>query len=134
MDDDEVFEGRIELAHYAAKPIRHAPVHWAIKDDDGNTLHAGALLRCSAQSGELVSLGTIRLPLGECRKATRLTINVTVGDIAANSWRIWVYPNKPVVRSQGVTLTDSLSEALQRLNRGEKVLCVSRRRRPADRC
>jgi hypothetical protein len=73
-----------------------------------------------------VPLGTIRLSLAGCRKAARWTIEVTVGDLAANSWHIWVYPRKPIMQPQDVTLTSSLPNALERLNRGEKVmLCLS---------
>lgn len=124
--NDEIFEGHVELAHYGPKPIRRAPVRWTVKDDAGHTLHTGTLRSCSAQSGELVPLGTIRLPLSACRKAARWNLEVTVGDLAANGWRIWVYPHTPISQPQnathGVTLTSSPAEALDRLDRGEKVL------------
>lgn len=120
--NDEIFEGHVELAHYGPKPIHQGRARWRIKNDTGHTLHAGTLRSCTARSGELIPLGTIRVPLAECRKAARWTIEVIVGHLAANSWRIWVYPGKPSARPQGITLTSSLSEALERLNRGEKVL------------
>lgn len=123
--NDEVFEGDVELAHYGAKPIRHAMARWTVKDDTGHVLHAGSLRPCSATSGELSPLGTIRLPLAECRKAARWTLEVKVGNFAFNSWRIWVYPRQERSRPQNVTVTSSLPDALQRLNRGEKViLCL----------
>jgi hypothetical protein len=123
---DETFDGKVELAHYGAKPIRRATARWNVKDDSGRILHSGSFPACSAISGELTPLGTIRLPLAECRKAVRWTIEVTVGDIAANAWRIWVYPRQEPPRPTNVTVTDSFSEAEQRLQHGEKViLCLS---------
>lgn len=122
---DETFEGEVELAHYGAKPIRQVVTRWTVKDDTGRVLHAGSLRPCSAISGELRQLGTIRLPLSACRKAARWTLEVKVSNFAANSWRIWVYPRQEASRPQDVTVTSSLPEALQRLDRGEKViLCL----------
>lgn len=123
--NDETFEGEVELAHYGAKPIRQAMTRWTVKDDTGRVLHAGSLRPCSAASGELKQLGTIRLPLAECRKAARWTLEVKIGSVAANSWRIWVYPRQETSRPQDVAVTSSLPEALQQLDRGEKViLCL----------
>lgn len=124
--NDEVFEAEIELAHYGAKPIHRAIPSWTVKDDAGRMLHAGSLRPCNANSGELIPLGAIRLPLAECKRPARWTIEVIMGGVATNSWRIWIYPRQETPRPANVTVTNSLSEALQRLERGEKViLCLS---------
>jgi hypothetical protein len=74
-------------------------------------------------------LGTVTLPLAQFTQPTKLTLTVTIGDIAENHWDFWVYPSETSHLSpltSHLYETDTLdAKALKVLKRGGTVLLTA---------
>jgi hypothetical protein len=101
--NDETLVARLEVAHYGPVALRNADVSWTIRGDDGATQASGRLSAATITLGGVTQLGTIRVPLRHFPSAAQYSIECSVGGFA-NSWDIWVYPERLSISAKGVTV------------------------------
>ena len=90
--NNENFHAEIEVAHFGSEPLQNVTPMWKMTSDDGVVFAEGTLPTMDTISvGSNLSLGSIDQPLAAITSATRLRLEVAVGDYA-NDWSIWVYP------------------------------------------
>ncbi len=97
-------------------------MNWQITDDSGFVLKKGVFNNVDLPVGGNTALGMIELPM-VTNVAKKLTITVGLSDTAyKNSWQVWVYPKKPTITADYITITSSFEEAATALEKGGKVL------------
>jgi len=111
----------VELANFGAAPLKNAAIRWDIRTDSGQLLFQGRLPVRDIPIGNGIQVGKISVPLHEVRKASKLTVQVSVTG-HSNSWEIFVYPDSlPVVKD--ILVTSKMdAHAMEVLNKGGKVL------------
>lgn len=120
---DENFLAYIEIANYYKKDINGKRVYWNLKDEKGAAIADGILKADILEKGEVVQLEEIQVELKDIQEACRLLLEVGIeGTDWKNSWSIWVYPSLKNTSASGVLLTQSISEALNALDKGKSVL------------
>ena len=120
--NQETFTAGVELANFY-KPLNNAEVLWKISDEQGKVWRSGTAGVKDYPVGNCLPAGEISFGLQRIVAATRLTVEVAVkGASYRNAWHVWVYPGHLKDNSSNVMVTASLSEALQALDNGRKVL------------
>ncbi len=124
--NSETFHANAEIAHYGRDQMEGAVAVWSATDDEGKTLGSGALRKARLTPGTVTPLGEFSLPLSEIRRATKVTLTLSVrGTEIRNHWGIWVYPRPQPGRTRSVLVTNALDEAARkRLDNGGKVLLL----------
>lgn len=118
----ETLTAKIEVAHYGAKPLKARPV-WLLRDEDGRTLAHGKLPTANLPVSSVTSLGAITTKLDHCTTPIRARLEVRLdGTPFANDWDLWIFPAGHNIEQGTVVIVDSLDAALEKLNKGEKVL------------
>lgn len=120
--NDETFHADLEACNYSDDKMGKAVFVWTVTSD-GKQLGQGRFPACELKIGHNAGLGQFDLSLAEITKASKLEISVALeGTEYRNRWNIWVYPNDPVIEWGDVKYTRDYDEAMNLLERGEKVL------------
>lgn len=121
--NSEPFTADIQLAHYGTTALNDR-LYWKIKDEAGNIIAGGRTPAHTYAVGSSEIIGQIKCSLSSATSAQKLLIEVGFENKPiANTWNIWVYPEKPETKPETVYITDRIdAECLKRLERGEKVL------------
>ena len=117
-------QGRVEIAHYGARPVKNANVGWSFKDSEGKVYKSGVWKEVNISVGDRFEVGDFSIPLSGISEPKQMTFEVTMGEYE-NDWHIWVYPGKKEkdLISNDILLTDTLdAKTLAVLNKGGKVL------------
>ncbi len=81
------------IAHYDPKPLKAQSLVWHLRSGEV-PIRSGTLPLFDAESGEVKSIGTIRLKAPEVTKPTKLRL---VGELSgreiSNSWDLWIFPH-----------------------------------------
>ncbi|MEO5995817.1 MAG: sugar-binding domain-containing protein [Chitinophagaceae bacterium] len=88
--NNETFTAKAEITNFGEAEIKNIIPEWTIAGSDGKILAKGKLNNKNITTG-LQSLGDINTPLAFVRKASQLTLTISVGKFK-NNWHIWVYP------------------------------------------
>ena len=119
--NNETFVAEVELANFY-KPL-HAEVAWKIHDETNTILGTGLFDKKEYAIGNCLAVGALKFDLKQITSAQHLTIELFVkGTQYKNQWSIWVYPAELKEENTDVLVTSSLSDALNALNNGRKVL------------
>ncbi|WP_276500989.1 sugar-binding domain-containing protein [Terrimonas pollutisoli] len=119
--NNEIFVAEVELANFY-KPL-DAEVVWKIRDENKTVLRTGSFGKKEYVIGNCLPVGELKFDLKQVSSAKKLTIEIFVkGTSYQNQWSIWVYPSLLKEESGEVIVTASLSEALNTLEKGGKVL------------
>ena len=122
--NEETLQGRVEIAHYGARPVKNANVGWSFKDSEGKVYKSGVWKEVNISVGDRFEVGDFSIPLSGISEPKQMTFEVTMGEYE-NDWHIWVYPGKKEkdLISNDILLTDTLdAKTLAVLNKGGKVL------------
>lgn len=127
--NDETFSAVVEVANFSNKVLKGSIPVWAVTDAAGKRIAGGRMSTADIAIGNGQSLGSFSVDLKGIRKASCLTVEVSlVGTSYHNNWRIWVYPRTvPLVteRATGpaeMVFDTTLEEAVRHLREGKKVL------------
>ena len=120
---DETLTARLEVAHFAQKPLTGSVASWRVTDTAGTVVARGRGRRCGTAWGNAIPVGEISIDLRSFRAPGQYRLSVVVGE-GENSWDFWVYPaTVPEVDPTSVLVTARLDrQAVQRLERGGNVL------------
>lgn len=110
----ETLTADVRMANYGKRDLRGTPV-WSLTGE--NLALRGTLPETNAARGGLTDLGTLRIPLADIQKASRLTLAISLCG-HENSYSVWVYPDAAPVCPPNVhecrKLTDEALAVLQR--------------------
>jgi len=124
---DQQFSAAIDVSHYGSRDLTGAAVEWTLRTDRGQTIAEGRWTDVDLPAGGLREIGTVECSLAAVRRASRLTLTVSVrGTPFKNDWQIWVYPpTTDPAPADDVLVTRTLDDAAEtRLKEGGKVLLV----------
>lgn len=117
---DEAFTAELLIANYGSSSLKGKRLKWTLGSETGSQVIA-------SDADGLLSVATISLPLDFVKQATCLSLTAAIeGTEWRNSWHIWVYPGELAVEPGDVVVTGELSEALDALEQGRKVLLSPR--------
>jgi len=118
---NEIFVAEVELANFY-KPL-NTELTWKIHNEANTILGTGSFGKREYVLGNCLAVGELKFDLKKITSAKKLTIEVSVkGTQYKNEWSIWVYPSSLKDESRDVLVTSSLTDALNTLNNGNKVL------------
>ena len=119
--NNETFIAEAELANFY-KPL-NAEVVWEIRDENNTILKSGSFAKKNYPIGNCLTVGELKFNLKQITSAKKLIIELSIkGTGYKNEWSIWVYPSALKEENGDVIITGSLSEALNALDEGRKVL------------
>ncbi|HSC39558.1 MAG TPA: glycoside hydrolase family 2 TIM barrel-domain containing protein, partial [Chitinophagaceae bacterium] len=120
---NETFTATAEVANFGKGPLKNSVLVWTATNEAGSRIAGGRLKPTDIAEGNGQELGSFSFGLKSIQKAATITIELQLqGTPYKNKWRIWVYPEKQTGETTGIVFTNSLSEALQQLGQGKKVL------------
>ena len=113
----------LEFAHFGEKPMRNAPITWTITTSDGRQLKKGSFSK-DLPLGNCISVGAIDFDFNEVKEPSQLVVSAQIENTPVrNQWNIWVYPaQKQAVQNAPLIISKLDQAAIEKLNRGEKVL------------
>jgi Beta-galactosidase/beta-glucuronidase len=121
--NDETFTAKAEIANFSSGALKNVTPVWQAKDANGKILASGKLPATNIDLGNGIELGDIKIDLKTIHQATALTIELSLqGTAHKNNWTIWVYPQQLPAADNNIVFTTTLSEAIDNLNLGKKVL------------
>jgi hypothetical protein len=123
FSSSEIFEARIEVAHFGSDIIRDPDIRWTISTQWDTVVAEGRFEKEEILLDNEQPLGNIHLPLDHIAYPLHLTLEVAVNQ-HSNHWDFWVYPEiKPEADDGDVLVTNALDKAaLEILKDGGKVL------------
>jgi beta-galactosidase len=122
---NETFEAAAEISHYGAEDLIEVSPVWSITSDGGEIFASGHFDTISIPAGGVTSLGRIETSLEEAAVPGRFKVEVSLpGTEIANSWKIWIYPERlPAADSGKVSIARCFDDETRRkLEAGEAVL------------
>ncbi len=121
----ETFTAKL-LVRNQKSDLEAAQIHYKICDSKGVDVASGATPAQAMKNGDLVDCGAIALDLHRfAGEKLTLTTVLTSGETelsAPNSWSIWVFAEQEQQQPENCLLTDDLSQAVEGLKRGKRVL------------
>jgi len=121
--NNETFRATAEVANFGSAPLKNAVLVWTATNPAGKLIAHGRLQPQDIAEGNGQDLGAFSIDLKNIQKAETITIDMQLqGTPYKNNWRIWVYPEKLDEDAGGIVFTSNVSEALQQLQQGKKVL------------
>jgi hypothetical protein len=107
----EVFEPRIEIAHFGAKPIYNAEILCQVTDPEGKILLKEIMTMDEIKIGNDNIIGVFAKDLPEITNAQKLKFEVSIiGTPFLNKWDFWIYPANDEVKLGNVYITDKLDK------------------------
>lgn len=123
----DMFRADISVANYGDGDLTDGDLTWTLTDE-AEHMKSGSIHYTSLPQGEVSTVDSIAVSLEDFAKPSKLTLSVNVpGESRGNSWNIWVYPEIKTPDYGYVTVTSSLPDALQALDKGKKVLFMPER-------
>ena len=121
FENTESLIAEIKLANYGKQEL-HGNLQCTLQGR--NFEFSQEMTNMTAPVGTLTTVGTLKIPLGAIKEATRLDLTVAIGNIK-NTYPIWVYPAATPICPPSVYETTTLNEqTLAILEKGETVyLC-----------
>ncbi|MFL1010861.1 sugar-binding domain-containing protein [Flavisericum labens] len=126
FSNTENLTAKVEVANFSGGILESPRPKWKLLDDSNTTVQSGYLKSNAIPIGKGNELGTIDLPLGFVKKASKFILKVQVGDYK-NQWNIWVYPNSlEKTKTSNIHICKTLDEKAKLiLNKGGKVLLLA---------
>jgi hypothetical protein len=131
----ETFEGKVQVAHFGPLAMKEATVQWELRSASGEVVSRGEFPRQDIPTGDVTSLGDLKVELSKLPTPARYTFVVKVGETSKlspdgfrgnaveNDWDIWVYPAAPVpAPAADMLVCKTLADAKAGLDAGKKVV------------
>lgn len=121
-DNDETFSAVVKISNYSKEALQGEEMTWQLLNEQTNeVISSGTIPDVLVPQGELTEVGVVSVALQEVEKASRLRLELNVGDYA-NAYDLWVYPVEEENDYREIVETTSLQHAIDMLAKGEKVL------------
>lgn len=91
FENSESFHADVEVAHFGPESLSGVKPVWRITDGTGKEIATGTFATADIPIGNGFKLGEVDLPLPDIRNASRLNLEVKIGE-DANDWNFWVFP------------------------------------------
>ena len=76
--NEETLQGRVEIAHYGARPVKNANVGWSFKDSEGKVYKSGVWKEVNISVGDRFEVGDFSIPLSGISEPKQMTFEVTM--------------------------------------------------------
>jgi hypothetical protein len=124
---NETFSSKVDIANFRFEDIKGAKLQWSVIDTENRIIKSGYLKRRDALKGQLTSFDDIKFDLSEIKKATKLTLIITIcGTQYQNNWDFWVYT--PVLESVSsdvlIVTADKWSQLKEKISEDKKILLL----------
>ena len=122
----ETFNARTQVAHFGSSNINNAVGVWTLHNVKGDTLASGRLPVQNISQGTLASLGDINILFKDISSPAKLKLTLAIeGTEFANSYNIWVYPDKADTSAGNCFISRKYDDATREaLNTGKSVLLI----------
>lgn len=126
FQNNETLSAAIEVANFSGQAIKTPNSKWELLDENNTVLQSGVLSSETIPIGKGNPLGQINLPLSFVKKASKLTLKVSLNSYV-NLWQIWVYPvTATKIDTSNIYITKKLdANAIQVLKQGGNVLFLA---------
>ncbi len=125
---DEMFIGRVQVAHYGPADIPDAKVTWTVTDNRHHKIAGDAFVRTTIEQGNVFDVDMFAFPLARIAAPQKLMITISIDRTEyRNHYPIWVYPAKVDTSvPDGVLLARrfAAAETQKHLAAGGKVLLI----------
>jgi hypothetical protein len=113
----------VEFANFGGKPIDNAEITWTVSTLDSKILKKGYFQK-NLPLDNAIPVGNIEFSFDEIKEPKQLVVSVRIENSSVyNQWNIWVYPaQKPVIQNMPFVTSKLDRTAMDKLNKGEKVL------------
>jgi len=131
----EPFEATVQVAHFGPVAWKQALALWELRSEGGEIVSHGALPQKDIPTGNVLSLGDVKVDLSKLQAPARYTLSVKLGEMSplspdgfkgnavANDWEIWVYPATPVTApAADILVCKTWADAKAGLDAGKKVV------------
>jgi hypothetical protein len=120
--NSETFKAAVEVAHFAAKPLRNATVEWELTGAAKNVLAKGKTVK-DLPVDNCIEISEIEHDLSAVRNPSQLTLTLRIaGTKYANSWHVWVFPETAPAPDSKPYFTTDFDDAVARVQAGGNVL------------
>jgi len=121
------FEAEVEVAHFGAAPLTGPAVTWRVLNSKGIVVRSGEFPAQQIPIGKNTKLGTVRTDLSTLGAPQQYKLIVSIGGVAENDWKFWLYPgSQPATTPRDVLITSDWEQAERSLAAGGKVLFTPR--------
>ena len=90
--NDEMLQVPVEMMNALYGPLAEGKALWQIWRGDGSLYAADTISTGVIAVGKNHPLCTVTRSLADITEPTKMTLSVTLGNIASNRWDFWVYP------------------------------------------
>lgn len=124
----ETLDAQFEVYHYGNKPLPKGDLKWSLETQSGDVVINGVLPMKEIPCSTVEGIGSVKIPLKDVTKPSKLTLKLASADGLKNSWDIWVYPEAGTpAPTEGYTIAREWNENVRRdLNEGKNVLFIPR--------
>jgi hypothetical protein len=119
----EILIAGMEVANFGPGPMHDARLEWSFETGEEQVIDSGTLPARDIPVDRGIALGSIEIPLRKIPVPAQCVLKTRIRNTEiVNDWDIWVYPEDIDVKAaNGVSVTDSLSEAVKALAKGGNV-------------
>lgn len=131
--NNDTLKATIEVAHFGKEDLSNVVPEWSVKDKDGNDIANGKFPSRDFSIDNCQEIGEIIFPLNKIKVPAKIILEIKV-DTFANSWDLWVFPNKMDETMDGdIQVVTRMDDTTVRfLEEGGKVLWSLGRNRVHD--
>ncbi len=120
----EMFNGKLEVAHFGSKPLPSGEVTWKLKHGE-RVVRSGVIDYSGIALGNGHYIGEIAFDFEEIPSPAELSLVVEIGQTESrNEWRIWVYPERLNKKELIRIVNDMGPDTLEALKAGETILLI----------
>ena len=127
--NDEVFKAKAQLSHHGRIDLIDAEISCHIISEEGRVLLEKEWNIDKIETGNLVDIGHLSMPLKNLEKAQKLIVSLEVkGTKFKNEWDIWVFPtgNAQPIIPDNILITNKWDDnTVRALETGKKVLLIA---------
>jgi len=124
---NEVFNAKVEIAHFGPKPINNAHIDWKILNKSSKILASGHWFLPDIAIDNGIETGQIKQALSAFSAPAKYTLEVAIKSTEAhNKWDFWVYPEKLKMPSnKDLLIVEKLDDnTIAALTAGKNVLLL----------
>ncbi len=112
----------LEILHFSKENIPNATIQWQLVSESGKILKKNSFTNYTIRNATLNEIGKLTIPLTNINQAEKITLTVSIeGTPFKNKWNFWVFPPEDIPTPGNIIETTSLTEAIDRLKKGETV-------------
>lgn len=124
----DTLKAEIEVFRFAGDCLENAVVDWHLINERGEVCEKGSFDPYDLEDATLNKIGIVSVPLNRIKHSQKLILTVSIRDTEfKNTWNFWVFRPQEKTREASTIETTSVTEAIDRLKEGKKVVLWAHR-------